>query len=239
MRRYTFYIFIALLTFGIGSFIVLNMYWRSEENLYTPTNAVSLNRYTDQPDFRKSFVKYYDSSQEQEAQTKKLEKPFCKDKRILQVWNTLIQDKDFQDWEPISKESLDCADTVEVKKIDLNRDGTKEFLLRGKSLCSPVGNCGFWVYEKKGNKFKKLLYSTDQWEMTDLPNQVKKSRTNGYFDILLKGHFTASETTYQYYKFVKGKYKLTKDLIETCIVCSGDNPKWKMMTWKEYEKLYP
>lgn len=233
MRHYTFYICIALLTFITGTFFGIKIYLKNQENKYLPSSSGFSNVFYTQSKF------HFPKTVEQETQPEKPNKPFCNDKKILPVWKYLIKDKDFQEWEPYPDESLDCKDMLNIKEVDLNRDGSYEILLRGNNsnFCSAVGNCAFWIYEKKGKGYKQILYATDHSEVSDLGKQVKKNKTSGYYDILLKGHFTASDTTFSHYKFSKGKYKLAKDLIEACIICSGENPKWKMMTWKEYKKL--
>jgi len=228
------------LTFGTGSFIALKIYWNSQENLSVSTNAVSLNSYSKKLDFRKSFVKYYDSSQEQKIQTEKATEPFCNDKRILQVWKTLVKDRDFQEWQPNSRESLDCKDMLEIKEFDLNQDGNKEILLRGQNfnLCSAVGNCGFWIYEKKGNKFKKILYSTDYIDVSESGKQVKRNKTKGYFDILLKGHITAADTNYLTYKFDGKKYQQKNCLVHTYVRGTTPNPKWEFISCGQFYKRW-
>ncbi|HEY8559638.1 MAG TPA: hypothetical protein VIL74_04480 [Pyrinomonadaceae bacterium] len=238
MRRYLFFILITLLTFGIGSVSVLKTGRKSQENLQTSSKQPLINK-SFGSDFKGAFKNTFNSSlQNSEIETEKPIKPFCNDKIILRVWKYLVRDRDFQEWQPSPRESLDCKDMFEIKEFDLNQDGNKEILLRGKNfnLCSPVGNCGFWIYERAGKGYQKILGSTDYSDIIELPHQIQKNKTNGYRDVLLKGHFTASDTTYRHYKFIGKKYKLVKDLINACVVCTGDNPKWKMMTWKEYKK---
>lgn len=200
------YLLVALLTFGIGSFIALNFYGKGQNE---PRNIE--NPEIKQPDFSskikpvKSYsIKEYEQIFSAASPKKEVpQNPFCRDTKILPIWNQLINDKTFKDWEADSRDSLDCSEMLDVKQLDLNRDGQKEILLRGKNsnLCSPVGNCAFWIYSKNGKKYRKLIHSTDFWEITKMGNQVRKSKTKGYFDILLKGHMSASDTNYDFYKF--------------------------------------
>lgn len=239
MHRYTFYILTALLTFGISSFVALNLYWKSQEKSQPSVNPEVLNKLSGKYDFKETFPRPFDPSKTPQTDGEKPTKPFCNDKNILPVWKELVKSKSFQDWEPNSYQSLDCKDMLELRKIDLNQDGQKEIILRGNNsnLCSVVGNCGFWIYEKKKGKYKNILYETDYIDATDLPHQILKTKTNRYYDILLKGHLIAPDTDYFFYKFDGKNYKLSKHLVKACIVCVGDNPKWKLFTWKEYKKL--
>lgn len=236
MRRYTFYILIALFTFGIGSLITLKLYWKTQENLCTPASSEFLNNLSKRPNYINTFPKPFDPSKKQEV---KPTKPFCYNKNILPIWKVLLKQKAFQlEWKLISDQSLDCKDMLRIKKIDLNQDGNKEILVRGNSfpLCSAVGNCGFWIYEKQGKSYRKLLYSSDYIDVNKMGEQILKKKTNGYSDILLKSHFTAADTTYTFYKFDGKKYKVSKDLVETPIVGTYENPKWEFITWKEFRR---
>jgi hypothetical protein len=238
MRRYSFYIFIAILTFVTGSLIALKIYQNSQASSYKIPKSLISDSFSKQSDIKSELQNPAALLPAQEILEDKSGKPFCRDKRILPVWNQLVNDKTFKEWEADARDSLDCALMLDVKELDLNRNGRKEILLRGNNsnLCSPVGNCGFWIYEKKGRKYRKLLASTDFWEITAMGEQVKKSTTNGYFDILLKGHFTASDTTYDVYEFNGTKYKQSKCSVETPIPGSSDNPKWKFLDCKEFFK---
>lgn len=232
MRRFSFYILTALLTFGIGSLIAKRFYLRNEDKSET------VEKLNNQP--QKNTTSFYNFSTEQFVQTSErrtLEKRFCIDKRILPVWKELTKDDYFREQGSYG-ESGNCSDMLEVKNIDLNQDGQKEILLRGKNfnLCSAVGNCAFWIYEKKGKRFRKILYSTDYIDITKMPNQIKKNRTNGYFNIVLKGHLNAAETNYLYYKFDGQKYKQNNCLVYTYIPGTNSNPKWKFISCREYDK---
>lgn len=233
MKRYTFYLLVTLLTFGIGFYFALSLSRTSD--LHTSASLQFLNNLSKKSDFKSTFPKPFDPSQKQEE---KPNKPFCSDKNILPVWNDFKKDKEFQDWLKINEQSLDCRDLFEVKEFDLNNDGQKEILLRARNgyFCGGTGNCGFWIYKKSGKNYRKLLYSSDYIDVNKMGEQILKKKTNGYYDILLKGHLSASDTSYEFYKFNGRIYKLHKSLVQACTVCVGENPKWEFMKWKEYEK---
>lgn len=233
MRNYFLYILIGFLTFGIGSFVVLNLYWIFLENSHESAGPEFLASLSSKSIVDNTFLKSLHSTQLKEVEPAK---PFCYDKNILSIWNVLLKDKDFWEWEPTSYQSLDCKDMLEIKKIDLNQDGNKEIILRGKNsnLCSAVGNCAFWIYEKRGKIYRKLLADTDYCDASKLGEQLLKTKTNSYHDILLKGHLSAPDTSYAFYKFDGKKYKIHKNLVEACVVCVGEHPKWKFMTSREY-----
>jgi hypothetical protein len=235
MNRYFFYICAASFTFAIGSTIALNIYRISKNDFLKEYKTQTFNQsYTERKPWEKSWKVPVQQVQEKELPTK----PFCKDAKILPIWNQLIKDKTFKDWKVNSRDSLDCTEMLEMKEFDLNQDGQREFFLRGKNfnLCSPVGNCAFWIYEKKGRIYSKLLDSTDFGEITEMGKQLRKGKTRGYFDVMLKGHFTAADTTYEFYKFDGTKYKQSKCLVETPVLGTSDKPKWIFISCKEFFK---
>ena len=228
MKRYTFYILIALLTFGISSFIALKIYWKSQETLHTSASPQLLNSLSSKIEYKTTFPKPF------EKQGEKPTKPFCNDQNILPVWKILLKDKYFWEWEPIAEYSLDCKDMLEIKKVDLNQDGDVEILLRGNNfnLCSPVGNCAFWIFEKRIKNYRKILYSTDYIDVSKLGEQILKRKTNDYSDILLKGHLSGYETSFTKYKFNGKKYIETKCSVETFHM----NGEREFITCKEWQK---
>jgi hypothetical protein len=228
MKRYTFYFLVALFTFGIGSYFALKSFWSS--NSHTSVSPQFLNNFSSKTAFKSTFPKPFDPSQKLEE---KLTKPFCNDKNILPIWKVLLKDKHFQEQSPFSLEGkLGCEDLLEIKRVDLNNDGNKEIPVRGKNgnLCSAVGNCQFWIYEKKAGKYKKLLHETDYIDVSKLGEQILKKRTRGYYDILLKWHIGAPDTGYQFYKFDGKKYRLTRDLVNAYSVDCGGKTTWEMIS---------
>ncbi|MGQ0541454.1 MAG: hypothetical protein ACT4O9_06340 [Blastocatellia bacterium] len=133
-------------------------------------------------------------------------------------------------------QSPDCRDVFEIKHVDLNRDGRKEILVRSTTaqFCGAVGNCDFWIFERRRSGLRMLLHGDDYWDVTKMGDQVKRTRTNGYSDILLKGHFSVSETSYSTYKFNGRKYVETKCLYETPKEHNGDKTTWEFVTCKEF-----
>src|SRR5829696_3631212 len=113
----------------------------------------------------------------------------CYDMNILPIWHELKKDEEFQDRVGYWSDSSDCSDMLEIKIVDLNSDGKKEFLVRGKNfhLCGAVGNCGFWIFEKKGSRFRRLLSGSDYVDISALGEQVLRTKTKGYADLLLRG----------------------------------------------------
>lgn len=230
MKCFGFYLLAALFTFSVGSLIAFKFYQYFNDNsaISTQTTFLKQRKYTD-------FSKLSSTLDEKRKAPKTL---FCEDQEILPVWKELIKDKSFQEWQWLEDESLNCADMIEVKQIDLNQDNREEILVRGSNfnLCSAVGNCAFWIFEQNGKRYRKLLYSTDQKSMTKMADQAVKTKTKGYSNITLKGHFSSSETIYEFYKFNGNKYQRNKCLAEIPIPGTHDNPKWEFIGCNQFFK---
>ena len=235
MRRFTFYIFAAFFTFAIGCLIVFGYFWgttpkeiktETEENsqILTTENKPSTSLYYDL--FKSQYENKFPEPVERQA-------PFCKDKRILPVWNLIQKDEYFRRQSGEDFSTPNCSDMFEFLSFDLNNDGKKEIILRGNSsdLCGGTGNCGFWIFGKMGNSYRKILSASDLVDVNEMGDQIEKIKTKGYFDILLKGHLNAADTSYAYFKFDGEKYKSVKNLVR---FCSGENEKCKLITLKEY-----
>lgn len=78
--------------------------------------------------------------------------------------------------------------------IDANSDGQKELAIQ--TGCAPVGNCGFLLLEKNGTRYRTLL----ETEMVQR-YQLRKTKTNGYFDLETSAHGGATEGGIVRYKF--------------------------------------
>jgi hypothetical protein len=163
-------------------------------------------------------------------------KTFCSDPKIRPIWNAIRRDSESREILEYTTESPDCKDMFEITYVDLDRDGKKEILVRSRNaqFCGAVGNCAFWILEKSRNGLRILLHGTDYSDVTKMGSQILRTRTNGYSDILLKGHFSASDTSYSTYKFNGKKYVETKCLYETPKVHNGDKTIWEFVTCKEF-----
>jgi hypothetical protein len=136
----------------------------------------------------------------------------CKDKTISVVWDQLTRTKEFWDWMNPSYENHDCSGMFEASKYDLNDDGLKEIRIRGQygNHCGATGNCEEWVfgYDKARKRYKLLLTSSGEYFY------VRKDTANGYKNIYITTHDSASSSYHLVYKFSGGHYKESKCWIE-------------------------
>lgn len=105
------------------------------------------------------------------------------------------------------KELRNVTADTRVKFIDLNGDGVPEVIAQAwemKAGCGATGNCPIWVFSKSDNGYK-LLLGGDGWTFQIFT--VQPTVTNGYHDLVLGFHDSASEKTLEVYRFKNGKYR--------------------------------
>lgn len=147
----------------------------------------------------------------------------CTDIELLPVWNELKKDRQFRSRKADFYTTADCADMLEVQKIDLNDDRQNEIVVWGNNgnLCGGTGNCDVWIYEKINGKYKQILQSYAFHELKEKWFEVKQVKSNGHRNLLLKGHHTASETIENYYEYNGSRYKQKKCLYISCNYSGG------------------
>ncbi len=165
-------------------------------------------------------------------------KTHCRDPKILPFWNALLRDKASREVIEYSTDVIDCKDILEIKHIDLNGDGQSEVLIRAVTIpsCGAVGNCDFWILEKVNGRYRILLHGDDYWDASQMGEQVLRKRTKGYRDILLKGHFSASDTSYSTYKYNGKRYveKGCRYKVPDYLNSDDKRTKWKFVSCEEY-----
>jgi hypothetical protein len=119
--------------------------------------------------------------------------------------------------------SVIAAET-RIKLVDLNGDGIPEVIAQASDneLCSPTGNCSFWVFMRSGSRYELILDTDARQTFT-----IQKSRTNGFLDLVLGMHGSATEEGLSIYRFVNGRYQ-TSDCY---------NANWRRLVGDEWQDL--
>jgi hypothetical protein len=105
------------------------------------------------------------------------------------------------------RELLRIAGNTRVKLIDLNNDGVAEVIAQANGLkegCGVTGNCRFWVFQKTPSGFNRLLDTRYGVQVV----AVRSDRTNGFNDIVLGTHDSATRRTLFLYRYRDGQYRL-------------------------------
>ena len=212
MCRFAIPIIIGLATFAFSVFITVNLYFhpvkiQPQTNVTAP--QVSESNEPKGIGYGYAIRQRFLNEEQKPQPIEKIKPVICKDKTISLVWKQLINShKDFWEWTNSTMEVYDCAQMFEAEKIDLNKDGIKEIKIRGKfgNFCGATGNCSEWIFgrTRKSTKYKLLLESGGEYF------HVRKSSANGYKDIYITTHDSASSSYHMIYKFSEKRYQENK-----------------------------
>ena len=103
-----------------------------------------------------------------------------------------------------SEEQLEnIALDARIKMVDLGGDSARELIAQGgdPAVCSPTGNCFFWLFRKTKRNYKLLLYAEGVQMFT-----IQRTQTNGFRDIVLAMHGSATASQLTLYKYSNGAY---------------------------------
>jgi hypothetical protein len=247
--QYIIYIYIALFTFSLGYFVVFSFYTNTNEKFeeyvdhksenYTKFEVTEIDgEWKLKPVKEFQNIKNINTLENPYPQDLEFRKPFCKDKRILPVWKLLQKEEYFKFQNDGQFYEPNCANMFEIFKFDLNRDGRKEIILRGKihGLCGATGNCGLWIFGKKGGKYRELLSDEDYFHISKMGKQITNKKTKDYADILLTYRFSVSDIAYTTYKFDGQKYIESKCQVSTPNYSEKTTSKlkWHFVSCKRY-----
>jgi hypothetical protein len=77
-----------------------------------------------------------------------------------------------------------------------------------KAGCGATGNCPIWVFMKTANSYQLLLDTRDKEGIGGIELlTVEETRTNGFNDLVLAAHDSASEKTLFVYRYRNGQYR--------------------------------
>ncbi|WP_263355792.1 hypothetical protein [Acidicapsa ligni] len=98
------------------------------------------------------------------------------------------------------------AEETRLRLVDLNGDGKPEIILQAMGLkagCGATGNCSIWVLERTATGYSQLVQGSTFKVQTFT---VQGEQTNGYKDLVLGMHGSASEQTLFLLRYKDGKY---------------------------------
>jgi hypothetical protein len=95
------------------------------------------------------------------------------------------------------------AAETRIKFVDLNGDGVPEVIAQASDdeFCGATGNCAFWVFMRSGPACKLILSANAIQTFT-----IQQTKTNGFFDLVLGMHGSATEQGLFVYQFMNGRY---------------------------------
>lgn len=225
MRPFAFYIFVALLTFGIGSSMASNFYWKtdikiqklyeieaSQKHLTNPTANNLLEKNVDNP-------KYSCKEKQLESFWEKLDKEaFLKFKRQeIKIQNTSSEFTSYPDMNSFEKEwryfqkSFDCSYFLGInEEIDLNSDGEKEIFVTGEF---GMRDGETFVFQRKDDKLKPILH-----DVCNIEREIKQTKSKGFSDITFSENWSGGSRMISHYQFNGKTYEAKKCFSEAYMI---------------------
>ena len=189
MRRIIFYLLVALLAFGIGSFIVISLY-QQQQTISIKREIASVKTISEVENV--PVVNKVEDTNEQKIcsglSSDDLFEPAIKN------WlkGKLIEGKPMRP----PKEYRSEGDEFVPSLVDINLDGRKELLI--KSHCSPMSNCYFTLYKRTRNGYESILINP----LRKIQNvSFGKSAQKDYLDIKAKTQQTENSGFHSTYKY--------------------------------------
>ncbi len=111
--------------------------------------------------------------------------------------------REFNDY-PTPPSPMERAEQALVKFIDLNGDGVPEVIAQPIGNICGAANCPLYVFQKTGANYRVILKKGAGQTVT-----VQRTLTNGYLDVVVGMHGSATERGLFVYQFSKGRYRRT------------------------------
>lgn len=124
----------------------------------------------------------------------------------------LMADFEIESEEQLKKAALDTR----VKLIDLNNDGIPEVIAQSMVGCGATGNCMFWIFQRFPRGYRLLLKGGAQ------TFTIQRTRTDGFRDIVLAMHGSATDAGLTEYRYIDGTYRDIACYDASWIVFKGD-----------------
>lgn len=128
-----------------------------------------------------------------------------------------------------NKGRLDFIKVFSAEKIDLNKDGKAELIVRqseSNGICKGH-NCPIWIFRNDKDKNQLLLKALiGNYDLVTLKNE-----NTTYQDLLLVNHSSANEKELKIYEYVGNKYQIKKCVTE---IVTEDKEKGLSYQYKEH-----
>lgn len=210
MRHSNLFIYVLLITFGIGYLSALHFYFQKS------ANKDLLNKNQTLP--TQAIKKSVDKQEKVKVKNKPANPEYvCKNKTINDL-ESLLNTEDFINRvnsdnsllkEDFPKGIINCNDIYIFKELDLNDDGKKEILISGYTfgLCNMRDNCEFWIFRKIGKRYEQILHH--EWMFS---YRVSNQSTNGFANIEINANSSNGNPSHylHIHKFNGKTYQLKK-----------------------------
>lgn len=105
---------------------------------------------------------------------------------------------------PTPPSPMERAEQAHVKFIELNGDAVFEVIAQPIGNICGAANCPLYVFQKTATNYRVILEKGAAQTVT-----VQRTRTNGYLDVVVSMHGSATEESLFVYQFTEGRYRRT------------------------------
>lgn len=111
--------------------------------------------------------------------------------------------------------------SLRIKRIRLDDAGLSGLVVQGNGdcMCGATGNCNFWLIAERPSGFDVVLRTIGIQSF-----EIKKTMANGYFDVVLGSHDSATRTDLGLYHYTGTYYRRA-----ACALMSYDGPNWTVL----------
>ena len=193
MRRILFYLSVALLSFGIGSFGGFSFYWSNSSEIAV-MKAPTKIKFIEQNTFDQTLSAKFS----------------CEDQATKTVWSKLEKDNEFMTEIYPNIEENNCQEVFVRQQIDLNNDNSDEIILRGVYglFCGSSGDCPTWIVSKINNEYK-IIFETSVGESPE-GLQFLRGKTNKFKNIKIKLNNGWEADNFGFFNFDGNQYRIKK-----------------------------
>lgn len=196
MRRWAFYLSVALLAFGIGSFLAISFYWTGSLKIAVEETNTEIKPI-------------------EQIKTDKLPKAefSCEDEATKTVWEKLEKDENFIKWTNFAIESHrinNCQELFVRQSVDLNKEKPNEIILKGNRplFCGSGGDCKTWIVSKINNKYR-IIFEAFAGEDSDSLQFLSK-KTHEFKEIKIKRNNGWEADSFGFFNFDGKQYRIKK-----------------------------
>jgi hypothetical protein len=227
MRRFVFYLAVALLAFGIGSLIVVRFYFKSVEQS-SIAEKVEITENVSKIEPKNEEIKYGCKERELESFWEELNKAkfISLKEREIKIRHTDSAFTSVPDLTGFDIEWIDflkkfnCAYFAgiddDIGLVDLNNDGEKEILVAGE-LSGYHAEKELFVFQKNNGLWETILFDIGNQE-----TEIKNSKTNSYLDIETKTSISGGYQTIDVFKFNGSNYEEKDCFSNNRVIDIGD-----------------
>jgi hypothetical protein len=112
-------------------------------------------------------------------------------------------------------------DNLRVERVLLSATALRGLIVQGSGdcMCGATGNCNFWLVAERPSGFDVVLQTIGIQSF-----EIRKTMSNGFFDVVLGAHDSATEADLSLYHYTGSYYRRA-----ACALMSYEGPNWTVL----------